>query len=168
MSDVGHLFMPQDILNSRWDCDSAPFPGMYKWGSRAGKTLGLRNQIRQFCSHFPKFPGQTRLCRWAKLLVGITSWAADINLICQDPCTGCCKSHALLTHSLISSGPVEPVQVLLQLPWNRVIAGAPAKLPTMPVGIVLPGFSFPTWGTRGSGETSPCGAALSWGERSNG
>ena len=29
--------------------------------------------------------------------------------------------------------------------------------------IVSPWFPFPTWGTRSSGETSPCGAALAWG-----
>lgn len=44
------------------------------------------------------------------------------------------------------------------------MAGAPTKLPTMLVGAGCLSWVLFSGGTGGSGETSPCGAALAWGK----
>ena len=141
-----------------------------KPGSRASK-LRLRLWIRQICTpsnslvrvHPQLVAVNEQSCQLGLLLghrryeVGAKIWVLAV-----------ASPAPLPGHRQIHKGWAP--QILLQPLWCRFRAGVPTNagsgwlFPFVP----SPGFSFPTGRTEGSGETSPCGAALAWGKDKSG
>lgn len=121
---------------------------------KAGKAFDLRIRIRQICAPqsflvrvCPQVGSVDEQNHWLGLLL------AGLNSVCQDVCGSCCKP---LPTSSLSDSPA--------IPLSEIRVGTSTKWPTMlEESGHLPWFSYHIGGTRSSGKTSPCGAALSWG-----
>lgn len=116
----------EDTLHRGWGYNSAPCLSVGKPGSRASKdpTLRIWNQVDLHPAEFLGLSASPScFCRWAKTLVGITTWALQV-------WTGVAKILVLavvnpfsLHHSQIPSGwdPQTPLQSL----WYEIRVGLP-------------------------------------------
>ena len=133
---------------------------MGKPGSGASKTPHLRIPMRQiFTIRFSWSECVPDLVLQANKAAGQDYYlgSAGRNSVSKIQVPGVANPSLLLCHGQIPRGWVS--QIPLWSPLCEIRIGAPIKWPTM-LGETrcLPGFSFPTGGTRGSGQTS-----LAWG-----
>lgn len=140
-----------------WSDGTKRYSQRGKPGSTDGKTSHPRIWISQRCMHPTEFPGQseplTWFCRWANPPIGIITWALQV------------WTWSANIHALTIAIP------FLLLHLSKFIRGlSPTDFPAITVGqdqnmgfykvtpnagqVAVPLGSFPTGGTRGSGENS--------------
>lgn len=163
VSNPSGQMWPQDTLQNRWGCDSVPCSGMKTqallpekpliWGSASGRSVPTCVPWSMCAPNFVLQMSKADGWYYYLSIAGMKSVF---------------KPFPLLHHSQIPCGWAPQIPLKFQRCGIRVwvLAKQYKMLVVGGILVVHSGFSFPTGGTKGLGETSPRGTLLA-GERGN-